>query len=79
MQNEWTSKQAHTNATDVADIPTAAIITVAFRQIITCFPAAGGGWAEGLMMCVCVCAFVPTDISGVPSRVLGVLFAYGMH
>lgn len=66
------------NAADVVDIPTAAIIiTVALRQIITCFPALGGGWSEELIMCVC--AFVPTDISGAPSTVLEVLFAYGIY
>lgn len=45
------------NDADVVDIPTAAIITVAFRQIITCFPVwgGGGGWPEELIMCVCVC------------------------
>lgn len=43
------------NAADVVDIPNAAIITVALRQIITCFPALGGGWSDELIVCVCLC------------------------
>lgn len=34
------------NAADVVDIPTATIITMALGQIITCFPAWGGGRPE---------------------------------
>lgn len=44
----------HMNAADVVDIPTAAIITVSLRQIISCFAALAGGWSEELIMCVCV-------------------------
>lgn len=69
----------HMNAADVVDIPNAAIITVALRQIITCFPALGGGWSDELIVCVCLCAFVSTDISGAWSTVLKVLLANGIY
>lgn len=59
----------HMNAADVVDIPTAAIITVSLRQIISCFAALAGGWSEELIMCVCVCAFVPTAIHSFQSAV----------